>query len=210
MHLLLTTLLFALLTAFLIALRLSWQRRPATFHPFILALVAVALIAWPLSTVTHWNFTSDRLDSLLYWAFLAGYEFLLLLFTLLRPRWLTSLIALTLVTPILTTSGFLPLSELFARSPQPSVPLGHNLYSQLVPFTYPTSGISGTDLEVYYRPSWLPFLQRRTQGARYHQTQCDAAHAFSTLLPDGHHLLMTCPALPGEPDTVRTLVVRLR
>ena len=210
MHLQLTLALFAALTAALLLLRLAWPRLSHSTHRAILIVAGLALPLWPLSLLTRWSFTADRLDGLLTWAFIAAYELLVLLLTLLRPRWLTALIAFTLILPLLSASAFLPLTELFDRAPETSLRLGPNLYSQRVPWNFPRSNVSGTDLEIFYRPARLPLLQHRAQGARYYNTQCDANHAFATLQPDGLHLQMNCPALPDQPGSARTLIVRLR
>ena len=211
MHPQLTMAIFAGMTVMLILLRLSWCQLSPRMRRAVLIAALVALPLWPISAITHWSTSSDRLNNLLYWAFIAAYELLLLLFTLLRPYWLTSLFAFTLLAPLLSASAFLPLSDLFDRAPQPPTPLSSHLSSQLVPFIYPGSDITGADLEVYSRPAWLPFLQHKAQGARYYNTQCDAFHASAKLEPDGRHLLMNCPAWSGQsPNTARILVVRLR
>lgn len=210
MHLQLTMTLFAALTAALILVRVAWSRFPHRLQRALFITAFIALPIWPLSAFTSWNTTSDRLNGLIYWAFIAAYELLLLLFTLIRPRWFTALIAFTLIAPILSASAFLPLTDIFDRAPQPSIHLGDHLYSQLVPWTYFHATGSGTDLEIYYRPPWLPFLQHRSQGVRYYNTQCDAARAFAVLQPDHKHLQVNCPAQPSQPpNTARSLIVRL-
>jgi len=73
-----------------------------------------------------------------------------------------------------------------------------------------TPGASGADIAVYRRLSWVPFLQRRVQGTRFFNTQCDASAAYAVLLADNYHLQMVCPALPGTPSANRRdLIVAL-
>lgn len=153
--------------------------------------------------------SSSHLNAVFYWLAAASYGFFLLLFTLLRPRWLTTMIAIILFFPILSASAFLPLAELFNPAPHTVVSLGPDLISDNVPWGTGPVPIAGFDFTIYSTPSWTRFLRRRRQAARYFNGQCDAAHASAMIQPDGEHALMTCPAYPGQPDTARNLVVKL-
>jgi hypothetical protein len=168
------------------------------------------MILYAFTFVTGWSTSSYHLNAALYWAAIAGYEFALLLFTLLRPRWLTAMIAAVLMLPILSASPFLPLAELFNTAPHITVSIGSNFISDLAPWGNGTAASSGFDLTVYSHPSWTKFFRRRRQGSRYFSGQCDASKASATLQPDGKHVLMLCPAAPNQrPEAARSLVVKL-
>jgi hypothetical protein len=158
---------------------------------------------------SHWSTSSTPLNAVIYWAAIAGYEFFLLLFTLLRPRWLTIIIAAVLMLPILSASPFLPLAELFNIAPHTSASIGPNLITDLAPWGGGTNP-PGFDLTIYSHPSWTRFFRHRRQASRYFSGQCDASKASATLQPDGKHVLMSCPAAPNQPpDAARSLVVKL-
>jgi len=202
--------LFVVLTGALIALRLSWSRISLGSHRILIACACAALFIYAFTFVTGWSTSSNHLNASLYWFAIAGYELFLFLFTLLRPRWLTIIIAIVLIIPILSASPFLPLTELFNSAPHSIAPIGPDLVSDRSPWSDGPFANSGFDLVVYSYPSWTHFVRRRRQGARYYNGQCDAAHASATLQPDQKHVLMSCPAAPGQPQSsARNLVVKL-
>jgi len=205
-----TFVLFVVLTGALIALRLSWCRLSSRNHRLLIACACAALFIYAFTFVTGWSTSSNHLNAAFYWFAIAGYEFFLLLFTLLRPRWLTTIIAVILMVPILSASPFLPLMELFNPAPHTVTPIGTNLVSDRAPWSGGPSANSGFDLTIYSYPSWTHFLRRRRQASRYYNEQCDAAQASATLQPDRKHVLMSCPAAPGQPPgSARNLVVKL-
>lgn len=200
----------AILTGALIFLRLKWPRLSHKTQRILVYCASAALILYGCMFATSWSTSSSHLNAAIYWAAIAGYEFLLLLFTLLRPRWLTAIIAVVLILPILSASPFLPLAELFNPAPHTVVTIGPDLISDLVSWGTGTTSGSGFDLAIYSHPSWTRFLRHRRQGSRYYNGQCDASKAFATLQPDGRHVLMSCPAAPNQqPDAARSLVVKL-
>ncbi|MEO6909311.1 MAG: hypothetical protein ABI158_00105 [Edaphobacter sp.] len=200
----------ALLTGALILLRLRWPRlSPKTQKKLVLS-ACIAILVYAIPTDAHWSTSSNRVNAALYWAAIASYEFFLLLFTLLRPRWLTGIIAAVLIVPILSASAFLPLAELFDTSAHTVVTVSPNLISDLAPWGTGTAPTSGFDLTIYSHPSWTKLLRHRRQGCHYFSGQCDASRASAALQPDGKHVLMSCPAAPDQPpDATRNLVVKL-
>jgi hypothetical protein len=209
MHLPLTFASFALLTSGIVVLRLFWQRIPTQVHGFIIALACAALLLLAFSLATKWTLYPNSLDAALYWSALAGYEFFLILFTLLSPRWLTSMIAAILIVPLLSATIFLPLAHLFDTDPYQTVPLGDRFVSVRTPWRIEATDGSGVDLKIYWRPSWIPFLQRRVQSVRYYNSQCDTEASFAVLQPDHKSVLMSCPARADQqPSTARSLVVK--
>lgn len=206
----LTFAVLAIMTGVLIFLRIKWPRLSQKAHTVLVLSAGAPLVLYAFLFAADWSTSWNHLNAAIYWAAVAGYEFFLLLFTLLRPRWLTTIIAVVLMLPILSASPFLPLAELFNPAPHTTVPLGSNFVSDRVAWGSGTGPNSGFDLSIYSHPSWAHFLRRRRQGSRYFNGQCDAARAYATLQPDGKHVLMSCPAAPGQPpDAARSLVVKL-
>jgi hypothetical protein len=209
MHLPFTFASFALLTAGIVLLRLFWQRLSFRVHCFIVILACAALFLLALSLATKWTIYPDSFNAALYWSALAGYEFFLVLFTLLSPKWLTSIIAIILIAPLLSATIFLPLAHLFDTAPYQTLPLGDRFVSVRTPWSMEATNGSGVDLKIYWRPSWTPFLQRQVQGARYYNSQCDTGASFAVLQPDHKSVLMNCPAGANQQaSAARSLVVK--
>jgi hypothetical protein len=200
----------AILTGALVLLRLRWIRLSRRSHQALVGCAVAALVLYGVISAGGWSTSSSPLNAAFYWAAIAGYEFLLLLFTLLRPRWLTAIIAAVLLFPILSASVFLPLAELFDPAPHTIVSIGPNLISDRAPWGTGTAPSSGFDLTIYSHPSWTHFFRRRRQACHYYSGQCDASRSSATLQSDGKHVLMSCPAAPDQPfDAARHLVVKL-
>jgi len=209
MHVPLTFALLSALTGVLVLVRVFWRRIP---HRVRLSLTVCAILTPIVSAIaflTHWRTFSDRLDAGFYWASIASYEFFLILFTRLRPRWLTTAIAIVLILPVLSASVFLPLTDLFNQHPATITSIGDHLVSERVPWGSGAHEIGGTDLSIFSKPPWAPFLRRRRRSCRYYNSQCNAGAAFAVLQPDRDSVLMVCPASPGQPpDTARRAVVK--
>jgi hypothetical protein len=171
----------------------------------IFALVPFALLL--LASAARLSTISDHLNTAVYWGFILGYIFFVILFTLLRPVWLTSLVAIILLLPLLSASAIFPLAAIFSRQTHHIQIIGNGLISDVVSVDAVTPGASGADISIYRRPSWAPFLQRKVQGARYFNTQCDASAVYAIPLPDNYHLRIICPAAPGTPPESKLDVV---
>jgi len=200
----------AFFTAVIVLLRLRWTRLPGGLKR-LLILFGIASIAVVLfAQATRLYTTHDGLNAIVYWCSILSYIFFVVLFTLLRPRWLTWLIAVVLLLPLLSASPILPLGAVFSHLPHRTQPIGDNLVSDLVPIDAATPGASGADLVIYRRFTWAPFLQHRYISSRYFDTQCDTAAAYAILQPDHRNVLMVCPAAPGHPlEDGRAFVMNL-
>jgi hypothetical protein len=206
----LTFAILAILTGALVLLRLRWSRLSHKTKRTLVTCACAALGLYAFSFATGWSTSSNHLNATLYWFAMAGYEFFILLFTLLRPRWLTTIIAIVLLLPIFSASPFLPLTDIFNTAPHTIVSIGPNLISDRAPSGVGTTDRSGFDLTIYSHPSWTHFFRRRRQASHYFSEQCDASRASATLQPDHKHVLMSCPAAPNQqPDAARNLVVKL-
>lgn len=206
----LTFAVLAALTGALIFLRLRWNHLSTKTHRIFISCAVAAIALDLLVVASGWSTSASHLNAMVYWGAVAGYELFVLLFTLLHPRWLTVPIAIVLLIPLLSASSFLPLADLFDPAPHTITSIGPNLITDRAPWGSGGKGSSGTDLAIYSHPSWTSFLHRRRQAARYYNSQCDAGHATATLQPDGRHVLMSCPAAPGQPpNDAHNLVVKL-
>jgi hypothetical protein len=195
----LTLATLALFTAVIVVLRIRWPRLSSKLKRFLIlfGLVPVALLLF--AAATRLSTTSDHLNTIVWWGSALGYIFIVSLFTLLRPVWLTSLVAIILILPLLSASAIFPLAAIFSRQTHHIEILGDGLVSDLVPIDAITPGASGADITIYRPFSWAPFFRRKEQGARYFNTQCDSSAAYAVLQPDHYHLRMVCPAAPGAP-----------
>jgi hypothetical protein len=206
----LTFAVLAILTGALIFLRLRWSQLSPKTHKTFIVCACAALFLYAVTAVTGWSTSFDHLNAAFYWFAIAAFEFFILQFTLLRPRWLTTMIAVVLIFPVLSASVFLPLADLFNSAPHTIVPIGPNLISDRAPSGNGAAATSGYDLTIYAHPSWTHLIRHRRQGSHYFSGQCNAAQASATLQPDGKHVLMSCPAAPGQQaDAARNLVVKL-
>jgi hypothetical protein len=169
------------------------------------------LVLCGLGSATGWSSTSITFNTILVWSSYLGYIFLVLLFTLLRPRWLSVTVAIVLILPILSSSLILPLGDIFDMTPATKVDLGHQVQSVTIPFVNAPFN-SGADIAVYHRPAYMPFLRHRIFSARFYDTQCDTAELGAEVQsePQPSRILIHCPALPSHsPDSAHVLNIPL-
>ena len=194
MLVLLTTAVLASLTLAIILLRVFWSRIPAKRRT-LLVYAGVAMILLHVAfTVTKWSTTSDRLNSIINWGAIAGYVLIIVLFTLHRPRWLTTVSAAILLAPIFASSILLPLKDLF----EPASPAVTRIDSR---YTYQKSlwtesgeiQNSGADLMIFYQPRFLP-LRRRVQRATFNDMQCNASASSASIDRARRIIHFHCPA----------------
>jgi hypothetical protein len=189
-------------------LRLRWPRLSLTRKRRLVSFAVAYLFLFPVALFSGIVTTFEHFNTLVYWGFICSYIFLVILLTLLRPLWLTSLVAVILILPLLSASVFLPLGGIFSTKPHIIRSIGRGFYTDLDPIDAVTAGASGADLSVYQRRSWAPFLQHKFIGVRYFNTQCNAAAAYAEIKPESHGMLLICPVAPGFPpeDTRRYLL----
>lgn len=210
MHAPLTLGILAVVTGALVLVRIFWLRIPRPARMLLITCAVAIPVIFGIAIATRWSTSSYRINYGLYWLFIAACEFLLILYTVLRPRWLTSIIAVVLILPVLSASIFLPLTLFFDAPPTVTSRIGGNIVSERVPWGAGSAETSGTDLTVYYQPRWLPLLRRRLLSARYYGGQCDAWAAYAVVQPDRRSVLMVCPASPRlGPDSARSIVLPL-
>src|SRR5271167_3206264 len=189
----------ALLTVAMVLLGVFWERVPLRLRFFIPRAALALIILHALFVVTKWGTTSSRLNILINWLAVAGYELLIVLFARLPPRWLTSLSAAVLIVPLFAASIVEPLTRIFKAGEIEKIPVAHNLYYKRVEWEAGGNATPGVDLEVYYRSPLFPFLSRRVQTQSFNEDQCDAFAATIQPGPDAETVLARCPHWPSQP-----------
>ena len=210
MHLPLTFGLVAALMAALVLLRVYWLHVPRFIRTALILFAVVVPLMFVAAYLSKWRASPDRINFAFCWALLASWGVWLVLFSRLKPRWLTAIIAVVLMLPALSASILFPLALTFDFSRSTTVNLGDHIISERVPWGTGTAETTGTDLTLYYQPGWMPLFRRSLRSARYYNGQCDANAAFAVLQPDGWHVEMVCPAAPYLPaDSARSITLPL-
>ena len=199
MYLPITTAALILLTVAMILMQIFWLRIPSRLRFFLIRASIVMIVLHALFEASKWNTTSDRLNALINWLAIAGYELLVLLFARLSPRWLTFPSAVILIIPLFASSIVFPLAELFEPDLNKSVSIGNHLYYKVSPWANSGAGNTGVDLKVYYRPPFAPFLRHKLQTVAFNNQECHAITAFAVLGPTTKTVLGRCPHWPSEP-----------
>lgn len=186
-----------LLTAAIVLLRLRWPMLSSHARRRFLLLALLLFTPTALSFLTHWETTSIRLNDLLGWFRVLAYMLVVVFFTLLRPRWLTSLIATVLLLPLLSASFIAPLADLFTLRPFTMRPIGGGFFLETAPWTSGEHANSGVDFTLFRRPPGSSLFRRGIRSGRLYNSQCDTANVFGTFDPAHLALDLRCPPLPG-------------
>lgn len=198
MYVPLTIAVLGLLTAAMLILRSLWWRLPGRRRTALLVLAAMSATLPVISIVTKWSTTSDVANALLHWIALAGYELILIRFSLLRPQWLTSLCAVVLFVPMLGASLLLPLTEIFHRSHNEVFEIGGPYVCERSPWNTTGAETPGFSLTIYYRPRLVPFLRHQKQQSAFNADQCEASASMASILWGTGNVLFHCPPRPGQ------------
>ncbi|RZU39892.1 hypothetical protein [Edaphobacter modestus] len=194
MHLPLTFGLLGLLTGAVVVLRLLWWRMPWWLRRSILATACALVLLRIGSIATQWSFTSTRLNAVICWTAVAGYEVLLARFSLMRPRWLTSISAIVLVVPLIGSTLLIPLTRIFDWSAADISELAGPYILEKSPWDTGDSGNAGVDLYVFYRPPLIPFIRHMSQRASFGDDVCNPSAASAELDPKKRTAHFHCPA----------------
>jgi hypothetical protein len=211
MHVPITLAALACLTALLIVFRQLWPRLRPSVQRLLLALAIFFILVSALMYALGWNTVSPFVNAGLRWLAVAGYEFILILFTRLRPRWLTTLTATVLLLPILGASIFLPLTFLFDRDPVETTRIAPGLLFTKAPWDAAGMGNRGMDLTLSRIPSRLPLLRNQITTIRLYDTQCDTSATSASFEVATHIVHIHCPpsaAHAGDPP--HNIAIRLR
>jgi hypothetical protein len=205
----LTTAALALVTVAMLLLRIFWNRFPPLLRFVLIRASIVFVIIQAFFAVTKWGTTSDLLNVLINWLAIAAYELLVLLFSRLSPRWLTSICAIILLIPVFASSILLPLTELFNPYTSKKVPISHHFFYEIKPWGNAGGGSDGVDLLICYRPAFAPFLRRKIQPIPFNNRECHAMAATAILSPDAKTVLGRCPSWPSDPAGTVDRALRL-
>jgi hypothetical protein len=193
-----TTAALALLTVAMILLRIFWSRVPPRLK-FLLIRASIAIIVLHgLFAVTKWNTTSERLNVLINWLAIAGYELLILLFSRLSPRWLTLPSTIILLIPLFAATILVPLTHLFEPAARKNLSLGDHLFYEISPWSNAGGGNKGVDVIIYYRPPFAPFLRHKLQSIPFNDRECNSRAASAVAFPAKKTVLGRCPNWPSQ------------
>ena len=198
MHIALTTAVLVLLTVAMLLLRIFWNGEPPRLRLGILTVSISLVLLESFFAATRWGTISDRLNVFIFWLAVAAYEFLVLFFSRLSPKWLTSLSASILLIPVFASSIVLPLTELFDPASYKTVPAGDNLFYEVKPWGDTGGGRTGADLIVSYRPPIAPFLRHKIRIIPFNDGECNSSAAIAIPFPSTKTVLGRCPGWPSE------------
>jgi len=187
-----------LLTGLTLILRFFWWRLPPPVRAAALAVSAVTASLPAISLLTTWSITSNEANTLMNWIAIAGYQVLLLRFSLIRPQWLTSFCAVVLLLPIFAASMVFPLTDIFHPKDTDLLAIERPYLCERSPWAAIDGKVPGFDIRVYYQPPFAPFLKHRVQRSAFNTSECDAARATASILKDTNEVLFHCPAKPGR------------
>ena len=200
MHVPITLFALALLTAGMLLLRARWERISLRVQGLIVGVVVLFCLLWGFSHLTKWETSSFYLNALLAWSRVVGWELLLMLFSLLRPRRITVPIAVLLLAPVLGATVLLPLTDVFER---PSI-LTRRLGNGYVVETMRTHQgdpvrIPEVEVTLYRQLPAVPMLRRIRHITSFTEAQCNTRATSAVLDGTGRNLLIHCPAWPDRP-----------
>ena len=199
MYIPITTGTLALVTIVMILLRIFWLDVPIRLRSLLIRLSITVIALHFFFEVTKWSTASDRLNILINWLAIAGYELLVLLFSRLSPRWLTTLCAAILLIPLFASSVLQPLASLFQPNSIQSQSLGDHHSYEVVPWANVGGGNAGVDVLIYYRPSLAPFLRRRLQSIPFNNQECNSSAAFAVVDHPLKRVVGRCPNWSPKP-----------
>jgi hypothetical protein len=201
MYMPITTAVLALLTVAMILLRVFWDRVPPMLRSVLIRTAIALVLLQAFFAATRWGTTSNHMNAFISWLAVASYELLILLFSRLSPKWLTSISAAILLIPLFAASILFPLTDLFNPWPNTDVSISRNFFYEIQPWgTTGADGDSdGVDLIVCYRPSFAPFLRKKIQPIAFNIRECNIKAARAKLSPDAKTVVARCPRWPSEP-----------
>jgi hypothetical protein len=200
MHLPITFGLLGLLTAAVLLLRLCWWRLPRWVRRSLIVLAAAMVMMRIASDGLQWSTVSTRLNALLSWGAVGGYEILLARFSLMRPQWLTSLSAIVLLAPLIGSALMLPLTRVFDWSHADISSIGGSYIVEKSPWDTDAAGNTGVDLIVFYSPRFAPFLRHLRERASFSSAECRTEDASVKADLTARTLHFHCPPrVEGKP-----------
>ncbi|MEO6805205.1 MAG: hypothetical protein ABI286_12530 [Edaphobacter sp.] len=209
MHIANTIAALALLMLALLFLRIFWMRIPRRLRSILVSASIGAVALHAFFVVTKWGTSSTYVNVIVNWLAIAGYQLLILLFSRLSPRWLTSICAAILLAPLFASSILLPLTMIFQPGAIIRVPIGNNLFYKVSPWSNNGAANSGIDLDIFYRPPFAPFLSRKVQSQPFNTQECNVYAAYATLGSTPRTVVAHCPHWPSQPAGAVDKLLRL-
>jgi hypothetical protein len=197
MHIPVTVAFLVVLTIAMILVGIYWPRVPPHIRTFLICASVALIILHGLFTVTKWTTVSNRLNVLIAWLAIVGYELLVLRFSRLSPRWLTVPSAIVLLILVFASSVVVHLDQIFDPALQ-RVPLPSHLYYEITPWRNVGAGTTGVDVAIYRRPALVPFLRHKIQAIPYNDHECNANASYAIVLPEKKSVLGRCPYWPSQ------------
>jgi hypothetical protein len=210
MYIPITIAALTLLTVAMFLLRIFWSRVPPRLRFFLIRASIAVIVLHGLIVATKWTTTSDRLNVLINWLAIAGYELLVLLFSRLSPRWLTLPSAIILLIPLFAASILGPLTYLFEPGSHAKVSLGDHLFYQVNPWSNVGGGNRGVDVLIYYRPPFAPFIRHKLQSIPFNDQECNSRAASAIAFPARKTVLGRCPNWPSRTSGTIDKILPLR
>ena len=189
----------ALLTAIMVLVRILWLHVPAGLRWFLIRAAIAVIFLQAIFTVTKWGTTSHYANIIINWLAIAGYELLVLLFSRLSPRWVTSISAAILIVPLFASAILLPLTGIFAPGSIKKTFIGRHLYYKIAPWSNSGAGNAGVDVDIYYRPVFAPFISHKIQTQPFNTMECNAYATLVVPGPEPKTVLLRCPHWPAQP-----------
>jgi hypothetical protein len=199
----------ALLTAMMLLIGIFWSRFPSPLRSFLFRVSVLMIVIHLAFVATKWDTTSNRLNVLINWFAIAGYELLLFRFSRLSPRWLTLPSAIILLIPLFASSILLPLTSFFMTGRASPVSLDKHFFYEVNPWRNAGGGNAGVDVKIYYRSPFIPFLRHKVRTIPFNNQECNSYAATAAVFPDKKIVVGRCTNWPSQPSTTLEKVFSL-
>lgn len=201
--------LLVLLTFAAVVLRFFWSSIPRKMERALLFAAAAAVTVRFIFLITLWNTTSTVFNDLLCWFAVVGYELMLVRFSLMRPRWLTSISALILLMPMFGSTLLFPLTGIFYTEPADITVVSKNYFFEKDPWDARINETAGYDYLIFYRPSFAPFMRHAAQRSSFSEEQCRSKSVEVRVDPTNRLVHFHCPGHQGpQSDVNLTLPIK--
>jgi hypothetical protein len=198
MDMTITAALLVVLTVAMFFLRIFWLRVPLRLRAFLLRGAIAMVLLHLIFVTTKWGTTSTHVNAAINWLAIAGYELLILLFSRLSPKWLTSLSAVILLIPLFAASILFPLALILRPDSVAFAPIGNHLFYKTVPWGNNGAGNPGVDVNIYYIPPFATFFSRKVASQAFSTQYCNAFAAFALPGPEPKTIIARCPFSPSQ------------
>ena len=187
------------MTAVAISLRLLWPRTSSRTRHILLLTAAILCLPAFAPLLLKWETTSEPVNTALLWLRLFAYELCVVFFTLLRPRWLTCIVAVILTLPLFSSSIVGPLGGALQSGAPVVRPISGGYFLELLPWSSGPAQNTGADLVLFYQPPSTRLFRRSFVGIRLYDSQCRTPATFATVNPAIPAIDVHCPPLTTDP-----------